>query len=57
MLGLVVDMFSILTEGSGAAMTAFEIITTVIDIITLIIASIVLLLKLIAFLDSRYKRK
>ena len=30
---------------------------TVIDIITLIIASIVLLLKLIAFLDSRYKRK
>lgn len=57
MLGLVVDMFSILTEGSGAAMTAFEIISTVINIITLIIASIVLLLKLIAFLDSRYKRK
>ena len=38
-------------------MTAYEIITIVIALITLVIASITLLLKLFAYLDSRYKRK
>lgn len=38
-------------------MTAYEIITIVIAVITLVIASITLLLKLFAYLDSRYKRK
>ena len=38
-------------------MTAYEIIAIVIALITLVIASITLLLKLFAYLDSRYKRK
>ena len=38
-------------------MTAYEIIIIVIAVITLVLASITLLLKLFAYLDSRYKRK
>lgn len=38
-------------------MTDFELLSLVIAILTLVIASITLLLKLFAFLDSRYKRK
>ena len=45
-----------LTEG-GADMTAFEIISIVLGILTLVIASMALLLKLLVYLDSRFKRK
>ncbi len=38
-------------------MTAYEIISIVIAVITLVIASITLLLKLFAYLDSKYKSK
>ena len=38
-------------------MTEYEILSLVIALIGLLISAVVLLLKLIAFLDSRYKRK
>lgn len=38
-------------------MTSYEILSLVIGILTLVIASVTLLLKLFAYLDSRYKRK
>ena len=44
-------------ERRAADMTGYEILSLVIGILTLIIASVTLLLKLFAYLDSRYKRK
>ena len=38
-------------------MTAYEILSLVIAMISLLIGAIALLLKLFAYLDSRYKRK
>ena len=38
-------------------MTDYEILSLVITLIGLLVSAIALLLKLIAFLDTRYKRK